>query len=519
MRRLGRWIALGLLATSLTGGVAAPASAGPPSCEVRTWTSQDAVVLRAGKPWDLRIDCGWWAEDHVLTPVSGPAHGTVQPASWDADLHEWRVTYEPAPGYTGTDAVTFSVTHESETAQVVVSIVVEPNRSPSCHEPDGVHDHVVEDGVWTLTLDCTDLDLQDQGALEALVPAEPSHGDLDVAATPTMDGLDELTVTYTPDPGFEGSDTFAAGVGDGELTDAVDFFLNVSDGPWCAPSEPAEVRAGQSAWIHPSCSQPSREMVTMTVPTPPSQGSVAFRRMAISYTADPEAAGVDSFTFQATGADGTSNVVTQEVTILPNAAPACEDASAATPTGSPVAVALTCTDPDGDDHELTIADQPRHGTLGELADGSVTYTPDPGWDGTDSFTYTARDFARTSAPATVSVAVTEEMEPVVDVAVVSQAPSRVARRGLRLVVDPDEPVTARVAVGISSRLANRLDIPRRIGRLRGVEVDERRRVTVELTRRASLAIRSRDRLPVVVDLVARDEWGNATSVETRGVLR
>ena len=67
---------------------------------------------------------------------------------------------------------------------------------------------------------------------------------------------------------------------------------------------------------------------------------------------------------------------------------------------------LTCTDPDGDDVTLSIVDGPSKGSLGAIADDEVTYTPDPGEYGTDSFTYRASDGTADSDPATVSITIT-----------------------------------------------------------------------------------------------------------------
>ena len=51
------------------------------------------------------------------------------------------------------------------------------------------------------------------------------------------------------------------------------------------------------------------------------------------------------------------------------------------------------------------ASGPSHGTLTLHADGSFTYTPDAGYNGTDTFTYTATDGDLTSVAATVTITV------------------------------------------------------------------------------------------------------------------
>jgi hypothetical protein len=48
---------------------------------------------------------------------------------------------------------------------------------------------------------------------------------------------------------------------------------------------------------------------------------------------------------------------------------------------------------------------PAHGSLTLSADGSFTYTPNPGFTGADTFTYKANDKTADSAPATVAIQV------------------------------------------------------------------------------------------------------------------
>ena len=48
-------------------------------------------------------------------------------------------------------------------------------------------------------------------------------------------------------------------------------------------------------------------------------------------------------------------------------------------------------DGDGDSLTVTANTNPRQGTVIINADGSYTYTPEAGWNGQDSFTYTISD--------------------------------------------------------------------------------------------------------------------------------
>ena len=61
---------------------------------------------------------------------------------------------------------------------------------------------------------------------------------------------------------------------------------------------------------------------------------------------------------------------------------------------------------------VSVVTAPAHGHATVNADGTVTYTANSGFGGTDSFTYTVSDDAgATSAPATVTVAGTGVVEP------------------------------------------------------------------------------------------------------------
>lgn len=74
------------------------------------------------------------------------------------------------------------------------------------------------------------------------------------------------------------------------------------------------------------------------------------------------------------------------------------------------------TDADGDTLTASIDSTPVYGTLTEFnADGSFTYTPDPNFSGTDSFTYLANDGDQNSDPTTVFITV-------VPAAVLNQVP-------------------------------------------------------------------------------------------------
>lgn len=92
----------------------------------------------------------------------------------------------------------------------------------------------------------------------------------------------------------------------------------------------------------------------------------------------------------------------------PNAPPVANDDSYETDAGSALSgnVLENDTDPDPLDVLSAILETgPSNGTLALDPDGSFLYTPDPGFDGEDVFTYQATDGDLTSEPATVRITV------------------------------------------------------------------------------------------------------------------
>jgi arylsulfatase A-like enzyme len=74
---------------------------------------------------------------------------------------------------------------------------------------------------------------------------------------------------------------------------------------------------------------------------------------------------------------------------------------------TPRAIALTGSDPENDPLTFAIVDDPTSGSLSG-APPNLTYTPDPGFSGTDSLRFTVRDGEHTSDPAEVTIVVRPE---------------------------------------------------------------------------------------------------------------
>jgi hypothetical protein len=114
-----------------------------------------------------------------------------------------------------------------------------------------------------------------------------------------------------------------------------------------------------------------------------------------------------TYTVKAKVWDSSSKFVTTEekITVTPaNNPPVADDQTVTTEEDTSVDITLTGNDPDGDTLTYTVVDQPSHGTLSGTAP-DLTYTPDDGYLGSDSFTFKVNDGQEDSAEARVRITV------------------------------------------------------------------------------------------------------------------
>jgi CSLREA domain-containing protein len=163
---------------------------------------------------------------------------------------------------------------------------------------------------------------------------------------------------------------------------------------------------------------PNGDALSAVLVSTTAQGTLTFNADgSFVYQPAPDFVGNDSFTYRAN--DGRSNstrVVVQLEVIAVNHAPHAADDSYATNENTPLTVIApgvlgNDTDPDGNPLSAAPVSDPTSGTLKFNADGSFTYTPNPDFSGTDSFTYRAYDGEGYSDPATVAIEVVGVDQP------------------------------------------------------------------------------------------------------------
>jgi VCBS repeat-containing protein len=263
------------------------------------------------------------------------------------------------------------------------------------------------------------------------------------------------SLTYTPNGGFSGSDSFtyhvegsdANGVTLVSNTVSVSLIVSAGNTTPVAVADNYATNTGTALSVPPAQGVLSNDTdadgnpLTAVKQTDPTNGTLALNANgSFVYTPDPGASGPDSFTYVAN--DGTANSASATVTIAVNGVPvAANDSNYSTNENVPLTVTApgvlsNDTDPEGDALTASLVDPAGQGLVNLNTDGSFTYTPGNNFSGTDSFTYRASDGSAESNIATATITVNNVSDTVTILAVQFTNNSR---RTLRVRADSSAP--------------------------------------------------------------------------------
>ena len=159
----------------------------------------------------------------------------------------------------------------------------------------------------------------------------------------------------------------------------------------------------------------NNDALGFTVRTQPLSGTLDGTAPELSYMPAAGFVGTDSFTFTVNDGSLQSNTATVVINVVAaptiNGIPVAINQSLATTEGSAIDVVLKGSDFEGSVLTYAIVAQPTNGVLSGQAP-ALQYTPKAGFTGDDAFTYRVNDGASDSEPATVSIVVTENAQPV-----------------------------------------------------------------------------------------------------------
>lgn len=152
---------------------------------------------------------------------------------------------------------------------------------------------------------------------------------------------------------------------------------------------------------------PAGERIQLVDFEPPRLGFASIDDVALTYTGT--ATGTDVIRYVIQDAVGARAEADLRVHVgLDDLPPIAEAQSVRTSRDTPIDLTLAATDPDGTAPlEFEIATPPSSGSLSTLIGAAVTYTPDTGFAGVDTFAFTAFDGTSRSEPATVTIDVVD----------------------------------------------------------------------------------------------------------------
>ena len=367
--------------------------------------------------------------DGNLDPTSvaittAPTNGTAL-ANGDGTI-----TYTPAANFFGVDTFEYEICDlgtpvlcSTASAQVTTTVVQVDD------PPTAVDDTVstAEDGgtaVFDLAANDTDPDgVPPQGNLDLTsltVLSGPSHG--------TLVNNNDGTVDYTPALNYNGPDSVTYQICDDTgLCDTATVSITVTptDDPPVANPDSVSADEGVPVTINvvnnDTDADDNLAPATVTVPlgSEPTKGTALPNGDGtITYTPAVGQVGPDSFTYQVCDATGLCDtaVVSIEIDNVPDPPVAVDDSFTVNEDSGATGFDLTGNDTDPDDGAfvlgtLTILSSPANGSLGAPVGGTVAYTPNPGFDGADSFTYEICDATALCDSATVTITVDPVDDP------------------------------------------------------------------------------------------------------------
>jgi hypothetical protein len=353
-------------------------------------THEDAPVIIAVLSNDRDPD----GDALTVQAVTQPAHGVVSNGKTE-------LLYTPDAGFSGTDTFSYTVSDGrggADTAQVSVT-VVHVNRAPIAQD-----DSAVASGGSMLMIEVLQNDSDPDGDF-LLVQSigNAAHGTVLNSRT---------AVSYIPDIGFVGVDTFSYTVSDGNggvATASVTVSVAaINQAPIARDdSGVTDEDIPVSIAVLLNDLDPDGDLLRVESIAQPSAGSAVRDGASITYTPAAGWSGVDLFTYTVSdGRGGTATASVMVVVVAVNDAPTAQDDSATTDMDVPVSILVLANDSDEDGDALAIisVSQGLHGMVANQGT-AVLYTPDAGFVGTDSFTYTVTDLRGLTTTATVTVGV------------------------------------------------------------------------------------------------------------------
>lgn len=365
----------------------------PPQAAADEFAATEDTPLAIAAPGVVGNDTDVDGDGLSVSLETSPTFGTISLAS------DGSFVYTPNPDAHGDDRFTYTVTDGNggfDTGNVTLPVAPVQDAP----RPNSDAFALAEDGVFTLTAPgvlANDVEV-DGEALSATLVLAPAQG------TVSLDPSGAFT--YTPQPDFNGTDsfTYAAEDGSGGSENATVSLsvMAVNDIPMAAADAFVTLEDQAAVVAAPGVLSNDVDVdgdaLSVSLIAPPSFGNVSLDSDgSFIYTPDANYNGADSFSYAVSDPQGTEDVGAVALTIeAQNDPPSLvsdvysTDEDATLEVDDP-GVLSNDSDVDGDALSATVESGPNRGTLDLRGDGSFTYTPAPDFNGSDAFTYRVVD--------------------------------------------------------------------------------------------------------------------------------
>ncbi|WP_263146729.1 Ig-like domain-containing protein [Pseudomonas sp. RIT-PI-AD] len=327
-----------------------------------------------------------------------PAHGSLV-LNPDGSF-----TYTPTADYNGTDSFTYQVVDsDGGIATAVVSIVVTPTNDAPATSGAIAAQATTDSSAFSLNVSANftdpDGDALTYGAsgLPAGLSINPAtgviSGTLGSSASQVGDGVYSVTVTAS----------------DGSNQVAQTFTLTVTNPPPTTGDSSVDLAANGTYTGQLLATDPDGDALTFSTLQGPANGTLTLNADgSFTYVPSTGFSGTDSFVYQVRDADGATATATLTLNVgtAANRPPVVGDSTATTDEDTPLTLdpLAAASDPDGDPLTVTAASA-GNGSVVINPDGTLTYTPNPDFNGTDTLTYTVSDGAGGTATASVAITI------------------------------------------------------------------------------------------------------------------
>ncbi|RME22932.1 MAG: tandem-95 repeat protein, partial [Candidatus Zixiibacteriota bacterium] len=379
-----------------------------------------AAADSASTPEGVAVTVQVLANDSDDGALNTSSVAITQPASSGStqiDPASGAITYTPNAGFSGRDTLAYTVQDTqgltSNSASVFITVIdvnIEPvAAADSSQTPEDT----------PVTIDVAGNDSDADGSLDltsVTVVVNPVNGTASV--NPVTGAL-----SYTPGSDFFGEDSLRYTIHDDlgassqpalvhiTVTPVNDAPVAQDDAETTSENTPITIVVLQNDGDVDS----QLDSTSVNLTTPPVNGSaqVDATTGTVTYTPNFNVAGTDSFAYTVKDVDGaTSNVAKVSITIVDqNNIPVAANDTVQTTEDAPVTIALLSNDTDSDGSldpasVAIIAGPDSGGVVVDTSSGQATYTPNPNFFGSDSFTYRVKDnLGASSNVATVAITV------------------------------------------------------------------------------------------------------------------